>query len=112
VKKSAQQSVQVVKLGKRATIESAKALSGEILKKLKDAQVLCFDLEHVETADLSAVQLLYAAKREADKSGKDIRFSEQISDAFLETLITGGFLSDSALNRKSGEELAVSLIDF
>ncbi|ADK80946.1 STAS domain-containing protein [Sediminispirochaeta smaragdinae] len=99
----------VVALGAKATIEQVSSLADEIRAKLKQTDMLLFQVDQVEQIDLSVIQLMYATKRQADKEGKTFQFTGTASQAFLDTLVDAGFLNEPV------DDLSVlhrSLIDF
>ncbi len=94
---------------KRSCIEQIRSLYSDLEEKLKQTDTLNLNMDLLEQADVSFIQLLYAVKRTADKSDKSIVFTGTLTQAFIQTLLDSGFVSE----RPAGsDELAAALIDF
>jgi ABC-type transporter Mla MlaB component len=100
---------QTIVFEKRSAIEQIGSLYSDIEERLKQTETLYVNLEHVEQADLSFIQLLYAAKRTAEKNGKSIIFTGKLTQSFIRTLLDSGFISESPADANA---LAAALIDF
>ncbi len=102
-------SSQTITFEKKSNIEQIGSLYSDIEEKLKKSDTLYLNLELVEQTDLSFIQLLYAVKREADKNGKTILFTGNLTQSFIGILLDSGFVSESPAD---SNELASALIDF
>ncbi len=87
----AKQSLKVVTLEKRATIEVGAEILTRISEALAASDRVLINLSHVESADLTTVQLLYAAAREAINRTKELGFTGSVPDSVRQALENGGF---------------------
>lgn len=102
-------SIQVVTPGTKATVEQIGALAAETGEKLKKGRALRFDVSRVEQADLSFIQLLYAAQRSAEAEGKSVEFTGKLAPSLVQTLVDGGFIPEKV---EEAGDLVSALIDF
>jgi len=83
----------IVKLSGAINVGSIDDIFGEIKQAFGTAGVEV-DLSGLTDIDLTFVQLMEPARRDAAESGNAIRLSQPASGFVLETLQRGGFLSD------------------
>ncbi|MCK7479687.1 MAG: hypothetical protein M0C28_22035 [Candidatus Moduliflexus flocculans] len=70
---------------------------------------ILFRWDAVEDVDLPVLQLLYAARKEAARTGREFHFLGLIKDRVASRLAASGFVVGSP---PSGEELEADLVDF
>lgn len=90
-------------------IDSAAELRATLMKAFAKKGPVLFRWDGVEDVDLPLIQLLYAARLEAGKTGREFHFSGILTDRVATRLLTAGFVSSFPL---SGEELEAGLVDF
>jgi anti-anti-sigma regulatory factor len=90
------ESIKQVSPSGRLTLEKADALKDELLVALKMSSKVLLNLAHVEDADLTLVQILYAARREAIQTGRHFELTGKLPDRIVKMLITGGFVKVAA----------------
>lgn len=74
----------IVKWTGTAGIESAKKLQTELQKAINANQEIYLDLSELEDIDLTGIQLIIAAKKEAESSQKNFLLKGQIPQAIME----------------------------
>lgn len=74
----------IVKWTGTAGIESAKKLQTELQKAINANQEIYLDLSELEDIDLTGIQLIIAAKKEAEASQKNFLLKGQIPHAIME----------------------------
>ncbi|MBF0558031.1 MAG: STAS domain-containing protein [Nitrospirae bacterium] len=82
----------VVDLSGNLTVENAAALKEVLMSALSRSQRIIVNLEHVEDADLSGLQLLCSAHRISTHLNKNVALAGPCSETFMEALETAGFL--------------------
>jgi len=91
-------------------IDSAAELRSTLVKAFaKTEGNVLFRWDGVEEVDLPLVQLLYAARLEAGRRGREFHFSGILRDRVATRLLSAGFVASLPL---SGEELEAGLVDF
>jgi anti-anti-sigma regulatory factor len=90
-------------------IDTAAELRSALTKALSKKGSVLFRWDGVEDLDVPAVQLLYAARAEASRTGKEFHFTGIVKDRVANRLFTAGFVSVLPL---SGEELESNLVGF
>jgi ABC-type transporter Mla MlaB component len=98
-----------ISLGIQPTVEQIREMHKEIKEALKESDTVIIQSDSIEKADLSLIQLLYAARREAVKKKKRITFSEPLSPVLVGVLKDAGFIRWDV---ESAEALEEALIDF
>lgn len=88
---STNQSLKIITLEKRATVDCALQIRTQLLEALAGSERVLVDLSRIESADLTTIQLLYAAAREAAIQQKELGFTGTVSDAVRNALEDGGF---------------------
>ena len=106
---SEKKTVSVVTLEKRATIDRAQHLRDTLLEALQQSDRVLLNLSHVEAVDLTAIQILYAAVREARIGGGELDFTGEVPESMRKALQDGGFCKRAP---HDGRELAAALLDF
>jgi anti-anti-sigma regulatory factor len=79
----------LIRLEGAVNVTSAGELKRLILEGFASGRDLQLDLEHVEEIDITVMQLLWAAKREADRSGASM--VSRVSEAAAATAREAGF---------------------
>ena len=102
-------SLKVITLDRRATIDRAESLREVLLDALANAASTLINLSHVEVIDLTAIHLLYAAKRQALSEKKRFEFTGTVPVAVREALEHGGFCKRAP---EDGPDLGAALLDF
>ncbi|TVR04261.1 MAG: STAS domain-containing protein [Spirochaetaceae bacterium] len=102
-------SLKVITLDRRATIDRAEALRVMLLDALAHAPSTLVNLSHVEAIDLTAIHLLYAAKRQALSEKKRFDFTGTVPSVVRDALEQGGFCKRAP---EEGPDLAAALLDF
>jgi anti-anti-sigma regulatory factor len=80
----------------RLTLERAAAFKDELLAALAMSSKVLLNLAHVEDADLTLVQILYAARREAIQTGRHFELTGKLPERIVKLLVTGGFIKVAA----------------
>ena len=99
----------IVKWTGTAGIESAKKLQTELQKAINANQEIYLDLSELEDIDLTGIQLIIAAKKEAESSQKNFLLKGQIPQAIMEYVSGCGislenFTEPAAENQDAPEE--------
>ena len=84
-----QESQSVIRLAGEFTLTSAAELKNLLLQGLASGNDLRLDLEQAEAIDITVMQLLWAAGREADRKGASLAI--QMSDAAATAARDAGF---------------------
>ena len=84
-----QDSQSVIRLAGELTLTSAAELKNLLLQGLASGNDLRLDLEQAEAIDITVMQLLWAAGREADRAGA--RIAIRLSDAAAMAARDAGF---------------------
>jgi len=84
-----EESRSVIRLEGESTMSSAAELKGLLLEGLASGNDLRLDLERVEEIDITVMQLLWAAGREAERRGTGI--TVQVSDVAALAARNAGF---------------------
>ena len=84
-----QESQSVIRLAGEFTLTSAAELKNLLLQGLASGNDLRLDLEQAEEIDITVMQLLWAAGREADRKGASLAI--QMSDAAAMAARDAGF---------------------
>ncbi len=90
-------------------IDTAAELHSALTKALSRKGSVLFRWDGVEDLDVPLLQLLYAAREEASRAGKEFRFTGIVTDRVANRLYSAGFVSVIPL---SGEELESNLVGF
>jgi anti-anti-sigma regulatory factor len=80
----------VIHLDSAVTISSAAELKLVILEGLARGQKICFDLRSATELDITVLQLLWAAEREAGITGIEVTISEPVPVSVLEATVNAG----------------------
>ena len=104
-----QPSMKVLNLEGKLTIEQIKKIKQEMLDAINSHDKVWLNLTRTSAIDISGIQLLYGARRYANKKGKELLFTGTIPEPVTRSLLTGGFLRTAV---SEGNELATGLIDF
>lgn len=99
----------VLKLSGSLNVDRAVALKAELSSALGEATHVLVDFSEVEEIDLSALQILYAARRSAAATGKEIHLIGSIPTKVVKRLVACGFLHGSPVR---AEEVETGLADF
>lgn len=75
-----------------AGIEQAHKLRDELIEAFKKNKKILLDISQVEDIDITGIQIIVAARKEAEKTGKSFFISDKISDSIKE------FISASLIN--------------
>lgn len=102
-------SVRVVALSGNLTVESCRDTLGTIRQALLESPALVIDVNKVRAIDLTFVHILYAAKKWACRTGKELRLTGTVAGDVLETFLAAGVISDRV---NDGQELEQQLLDF
>ncbi|WP_407425006.1 lipid asymmetry maintenance protein MlaB [Treponema sp.] len=86
-----------------AGIEQAHALRDELLAAFKNNKIL-LDISEVEDIDITGVQLIVSAKKEAQKSNKEFFIIGKIPDVIVE-FISASSISLEEYALPEGEEI-------
>jgi len=93
----------------RLFIDSAAELYSSLKNAVAKYTVVTISWDAIEDIDMPALQLFYAARREAASKGRELHFTGIIKDRALSRLSIGGFVKTLPI---SGEELEACLVDF
>jgi anti-anti-sigma regulatory factor len=75
-------------------IEKAAKIKEEILRMLEKNKIVTVNMSRIQEIDLSFIQIIYAARREAGKVGKEFHISGTLSDSVKNTFLVGGFCKE------------------
>jgi anti-anti-sigma factor len=84
-------SINSVNLGGSLNISSAEELKAILLRALESKEPVRISLEQVGEMDVTAVQLLFAARDEARRAGTAFQFAEQTPAPVVSFLDSCGF---------------------
>jgi anti-anti-sigma factor len=104
-----EQDLNVVSLEGGATIAEAETVRDRLAGAIDGSAKVLVNLSHITRMDLAGIQVLYAARREADARGVAFHLTGSVSDAVREALEAGGFVKEAAADAR---ELEASLLDF
>jgi anti-anti-sigma factor len=90
-------------------VDRAASLQTELSSALGEAKHVLVDLSGVDEIDLSALQILYAARRSARAAGKELHLVGSMSSKVVKRLVACGFLHGSPTR---AEEVETGLADF
>lgn len=100
---------QVVAPKGKATIEHARELKEALEGAFSKSDSVVLDLADLSAIDLTAIHLMYAARRHAEQTKKEFHLSGSLGPEVAEAFLVGGFTKQIVAD---GEELEGSLIDF
>jgi len=83
-----------VHLSGKLTIARAKEIKQELEEAISPGQEIVVELTDVNAVDLSFIQLLWAARREADVSQARLRLELPLPESFRRELVRAGFFRD------------------
>jgi anti-anti-sigma factor len=93
----------------KVSIEHARDLKESLQSAFNESDSVVLDLADVSSIDLTAIHLVYAAKRHADRTQKDFHLAGRIAPEVAEAFVVGGFTKGRVAD---GEELEENLVDF
>ncbi len=102
-------SPRIVNLQGSLSIERAAALKAEIAEALRGGDSVLLSLSLAEDLDLSCLQVIYAAKRQALSSGKALHFLGSVPSRIARRLAACGFLRGPA---ERAEDFESALVGF
>jgi anti-anti-sigma regulatory factor len=80
-------------------VQSIASVHRDLLNTMQGSDAVVLDVASVSDGDLTLIQLIVAARRYADTSGKSICLSGPVPSKLHECLLRGGFLSNDAEKR-------------
>ena len=89
----------LVRIGPNAGLATIVDIHRAIREGLEETQALVVDLDGVETADVSLIQLVWSAEETARTTGKDVALSGPANEVVRDVLERGGFLCDERARR-------------
>jgi anti-anti-sigma regulatory factor len=92
-------------------IESCNDLRVQLLQAFDTADTVLLNFGHIERVDLSFVQVIYAAVREARIRGIGFRLNGEVSKEVGEYLVAGGFCKEAPTQARELENNLVELQD-
>jgi len=98
-----------IKLQGPLTVEHASGLKSEIAQALSDQEAVLLDFSRIEDLDLACLQVLYAARLQAQTSGKGLHFVGSLPSHVSSRLLSCGILS---ANSAQAEDLESALASF
>lgn len=90
-------------------IDTAAEIRASLLKAFLKPGTVLFRWDSVEDVELPALQLVYAARKEAARTGREFHFTGIVMDRVASRLVSAGFVPSPPL---SGEELEANLSEF
>ncbi len=90
-------------------IASCNELRVQLLQAFDTADPVLLNFSHIERIDLSFVQILYAAVREAGIRGVGFRLNGEVSKEVGEYLVAGGFCKEAPTEARELENHLVEL---
>jgi anti-anti-sigma regulatory factor len=88
------------------TVDRAEETRQELLSALNAVDRVIVNLSHVSEVDLSFIQILIAAEKEARASGKQFRLSGEVAEPVRGAFLTGGFCKSECTTGQELEEEA------
>lgn len=88
--------VQTVLVPASVTTASVSPFAAELVEQLAQTDALELDLAAVTDADVSFLQLVCAARRQAEQDGKGLRLAHPARGAVTDLLERAGFRTDMA----------------
>ncbi len=89
----------IVTIAGQIDVQSIAPVHRDLLNAVQGSNVIVLDVANVSDVDLTLVQLIVAARRYADASGKSLRLSGPATGKLHECLSRGGFLSGGVEKR-------------
>lgn len=86
-----QEAIRVVHLGGEIAIASAMEVKEALVLALASGKDIYLDLEHATDLDITALQLLWAAKRGATESGGCFTIAGEAPESILNGVLEAGF---------------------
>lgn len=96
-------------LGGPLIIDRAAPLKAELTEALSENKKVFLDISQAEDLDLSCLQVIYAARRSAAASGKELHFIGTIPLRIVNRLAASGFLKGKP---EKAADFEASLTDF
>lgn len=101
--------VKVVNLQGEINLASLEEYGKQIVETMAETPMVLLSLSQATGIDLSGIQLLYAARRYAEKAGKSLHITGAVPDAIAQRLYRTGFV-DQVI--REGRELEEGLHGF
>lgn len=96
--KKKEQDKNIIKWKESAGIESSQKLQKELLDAFKSSSAIFLDISELEDIDLTGIQLIISAKKEADSQKKTFFITGNIPEAISEYVSSCGISLDDYLN--------------
>jgi anti-anti-sigma factor len=103
------ESMKVINLEGSLGIHKAHSIKEEITEAVEKNKKVMINLSHVESIDLSIIQLLYAARRYAEKKKRELHLTGNLQDEVRDSFLIGGFCKQAT---SDATKLEKELIDF
>jgi len=81
----------IIKIGNEFSIKNIGEITQNLKKNLRNVRSALIKIENIEQIDLSAIQVVQAAKKYAEKKGIDLKVEAQLNDELKSLLISSGF---------------------
>jgi ABC-type transporter Mla MlaB component len=85
---------QIILVPATVTTSSVVPFAADLASQLEQHDAIELDLSAVAEADVSLLQLVCAARRQAERDGKSLRLAMPVHDALAALLERAGFLTD------------------
>jgi anti-anti-sigma regulatory factor len=102
-------SLKVIGLEGGCTIQRASQIKDQLETALASSGKILVNLSRVESIDVTFIQLLYAAKREAAHREVELHLTGTVAEEVAERFVTAGLCSDALTDAREIEE---QLLDF
>ena len=96
--------IKVVNLVGNVNLSALESLAEEIRASLAERETVLLSLSQAADIDLGGIQLLYAARRYAEKQGKSLHITGSIPETVARRLHRGGFTEDLLLDGRELDE--------
>lgn len=101
--------VKVVNLEGEIVLSRLETLRSAILEALGERKKVMLSLARAEEIDLFGAQMLYAARRHADRIGRELHITGEVPERIARRLYESGFAERVA---RQGRELELALHEF
>jgi len=100
---------QVVSFDGSLTIDRVKEFKNELLEAFSRSDTIFLNMSRAENVDVSFIQLLYAAKKEAKKRGKSFHLTGTVHETIVRAFVLAGVTKGASTDAR---DLERSLYDF
>ncbi|MFP4382972.1 MAG: STAS domain-containing protein [Spirochaetia bacterium] len=88
------ESIKILSYDGSVGIERAVKIKNDIMEMFKDHKIVTVNMSRIQKIDLSFIQILYAARREAGIRKKEFHISGTLSESVKDAFLVGGFCKE------------------